>query len=175
MDALSYYIDNGQLVVVSGQTDFEDVATASWSTENSQTRAEQIINLYYSDGTQIDAWLCSNDSTALGVENALAANYTGPYPVITGQDCDIANIKNMLDGKQAMSMFKDTRNLAYQAVVMADEILSGQVVEVNDTVTYDNGELVVPTYLVEPVMVDVNNYYEILIDSGYYTEYDLGL
>ena len=72
-------------------------------------------------------------------------------------------------------MFKDTRNLAYQAVVMADEILSGQVVEVNDTVTYDNGELVVPTYLVEPVMVDVNNYYEILIDSGYYTEYDLGL
>ena len=174
MDALSYYIDNGQLVVVSGQTDFEDVATASWSTENSQTRAEQIINLYYSDGTQIDAWLCSNDSTALGVENALAANYTGPYPIITGQDCDIANIKNMLDGKQAMSMFKDTRTLAYQAVVMADEILSGQVVEVNDTVTYDNGELVVPTYLVEPVVVDINNYYEILIDSGYYTEYDLG-
>ena len=175
MDALSYYIDNGQLVVVSGQTDFEDVATASWSTENSQTRAEQIINLYYSDGTQIDAWLCSNDSTALGVENALAANYTGPYPVITGQDCDIANIKNMLDGKQAMSMFKDTRTLAYQAVVMADEILSGQVVEVNDTVTYDNGSIVVPTYLCYPVVVDINNYYEILIDSGYYTEYDLGL
>ena len=175
MDALSYYIDNGQLVVVSGQTDFEDVATASWSTENSQTRAEQIINLYYSDGTQIDAWLCSNDSTALGVENALAANYTGPYPIITGQDCDIANIKNMLDGKQAMSMFKDTRTLAYQAVVMADEILSGQVVEVNDTVTYDNGSIVVPTYLCYPVVVDINNYYEILIDSGYYTEYDLGL
>ena len=174
MDALSYYIDNGQLVVVSGQTDFEDVATASWSTENSQTRAEQIINLYYSDGTQIDAWLCSNDSTALGVENALAANYTGPYPIITGQDCDIANIKNMLDGKQAMSMFKDTRTLAYQAVVMADEILSGQVVEVNDTVTYDNGSIVVPTYLCYPVVVDINNYYEILIDSGYYTEYDLG-
>ena len=174
MDALSYYIDNGQLVVVSGQTDFEDVATASWSTENSQTRAEQIINLYYSDGEQIDAWLCSNDSTALGVENALEAYYQGSYPVITGQDCDIANIKNMLDGKQAMSMFKDTRTLAYQAVVMADEILSGQVVEVNDTVTYDNGSIVVPTYLCYPVVVDINNYYEILIDSGYYTEYDLG-
>ena len=174
MDVLNPYIENGQLAVLSGQTAFEDVATTSWKTESAQSRAENIISAYYSNGEQIDAWLCSNDSTALGVENALEAYYQGSYPIITGQDCDIANIKNMLDGKQAMSMFKDTRNLAYQAVVMADEILSGQVVEVNDTVTYDNGELVVPTYLVEPVVVDINNYYEILIDSGYYTEYDLG-
>ena len=175
MDVLNPYIENGQLAVLSGQTAFEDVATTSWKTESAQSRAENIISEYYSNGEQIDAWLCSNDSTALGVENALEAYYQGSYPVITGQDCDIANIKNMLDGKQAMSMFKDTRNLAYQAVVMADEILSGQVVEVNDTVTYDNGSIVVPTYLCYPVVVDINNYYEILIDSGYYTEYDLGL
>ena len=175
MDALSYYIDNGQLVVVSGQTEFEDVATASWSTENSQTRAEQIIDLYYSDGTQIDAWRCSNDSTSLGVENALAANYLGSYPVITGQDCDIANMKNMLDGKQDMSVFKDTRTLAAQVVTMVDQICTGQIVDVKDTESFDNGPIVVPTYLCYPVVVDINNYYEILIDSGYYTEYDLGL
>lgn len=174
MDALSYYIDNGQLVVVSGQTDFTDVATANWSTENAQTRAEDIISDYYSDGTQIDAWLCSNDSTALGIENALAANYLGSYPVITGQDCDIANMKNMLDGKQDMSVFKDTRTLAAQVVTMVDQICTGQTVDVKDTESFDNGSIVVPTYLCYPVVVDINNYYEILIDSGYYTEYDLG-
>lgn len=174
MDALSYYIDNGQLVVVSGQTDFTDVATANWSTENAQTRAEEIISDYYSDGTQIDAWLCSNDSTALGIENALAANYLGSYPVITGQDCDIANMKNMLDGKQDMSVFKDTRTLAAQVVTMVDQICTGQTVDVKDTESFDNGSIVVPTYLCYPVVVDINNYYEILIDSGYYTEYDLG-
>ena len=175
MDALSYYIDNGQLVVVSGQTEFEDVATASWSTENSQTRAEQIIDLYYSDGAQIDAWLCSNDSTALGVENALAANYTGPYPIITGQDCDYLNVQNIINGTQAMSVFKDTTTLADHTVVMADQILSGQTVDVKDTESFDNGSIVVPTYLCYPVVVDINNFSEILIDSGYYTEDDLGL
>ncbi|MBR4431175.1 MAG: sugar-binding protein [Clostridiales bacterium] len=175
MDALDYYIDNGQLVVVSGQTDFEDVATTSWKTESAQSRAEEIITEYYSDGTEIDAWLCPNDSTALGVENALAADYLGSYPIITGQDCDILNVQNIIDGKQAMSVFKDTRTLAYHAVVMADEILSGQAVDVNDTTTYNNGKIVVPAYLCYPIVVDIDNYSEILIDSGYYTEDDLGL
>ena len=49
---------------------------------------DTIIAGNYSDGTNLDAVLCSNDSTALGVENALAASYTGEYPIITGQDCD---------------------------------------------------------------------------------------
>ncbi|MBQ7628024.1 MAG: sugar-binding protein [Clostridiales bacterium] len=170
MDVLDPYIENGQLVVVSGQTDFEDVATASWKTDSAQTRAEQIIDLYYSDGTQIDAWLCSNDSTALGVANALASYYTGSYPVITGQDCDIANVKMILDGTQSMSVFKDTRVLADQTAYMASQILSGQTPDINDTVTYNNGNKVVPAYLCEAIVVDANNYSDILIDSGYYTE-----
>ena len=169
MDVLNPYIEEGKLVVVSGQTEFSDVATASWKTENSQARAETILSSFYADGTNVDAWLCSNDSTALGVANALAANYTGNYPIITGQDCDIANVKNMLDGKQSMSVFKDTRTLAAQVVKMVGQILKGETVDVNDTETYDNGKKVVPSYLCEPVFADAGNYEKILIDSGYYT------
>lgn len=95
MDVIQKYIDEGKLVVKSGQTAFEQVATANWDSEKAQNRMDTIIAGNYSDGTVLDAVLCSNDSTALGVENALAASYTGPYPVITGQDCDIANVKNM--------------------------------------------------------------------------------
>ena len=173
MDVLNPYIDEGKLVVVSGQTEFSDIATASWKTENAQSRAETILSSFYADGTNVDAWLCSNDSTALGVANALAANYTGAYPIITGQDCDIANVKNMLDGKQSMSVFKDTRTLAAQVVKMVGQILNGQTVDVNDTETYDNGKKVVPSYLCEPVFADADNYEKILIDSGYYTAADL--
>ena len=169
MDVLNPYIESGKLVVVSGQTEFSDVATASWKTENSQARAETILSSFYADGTNVDALLCSNDSTALGVANALAANYTGNYPIITGQDCDIANVKNMLDGKQSMSVFKDTRTLAAQVVKMVGQILKGETVDVNDTETYDNGKKVVPSYLCEPVFADAGNYEKILIDSGYYT------
>ena len=72
-----------------------------------------------------------------------------------------------------MSIFKDTRTLASQVVKMVGQILSGETVDVNDTKTYDNGTGVIPSYLCEPVFADINNYKELLIDSGYYTEDDL--
>ncbi|MDD6328637.1 MAG: sugar ABC transporter substrate-binding protein, partial [Lachnospiraceae bacterium] len=128
MDVLQPYIDSGKLVVKSGQTSFEEVATANWSTETAQSRMENILSSFYADGTNLDVCLCSNDSTALGVTNALAANYAGDYPIITGQDCDIANTKNMIDGKQSMSVFKDTRTLASQVVKMVGQILNGETV-----------------------------------------------
>lgn len=173
MDILQPYIDEGKLVVKSGSVDFADVATANWSTETAQGRMEAIISSYYADGTPIDVVLCSNDSTALGVENALENNYTGEWPVITGQDCDMANVKNMIAGKQSMSIFKDTRTLATQVVKMVDAIMQGKEAPINDTETYDNGALVVPSYLCEPVFADKDNYKELLVDSGYYKESDL--
>lgn len=170
IDVLKPYIDAGKIVVTSGQIDFATVATANWATDASQSRMENILSSYYSGGTKLDVVLCSNDSTALGVENALAANYTGDYPVITGQDCDIANVKNMIDGKQSMSIFKDTRTLATQVVAMVDAIMKGGKAPVNDTQSYDNGTGIIPSYLCEPVFADASNYKELLIDSGYYTE-----
>ena len=160
MDVLQPYIDAGKLVV----------PTANWATDAAQSRFENILSSNYADGTNLDAVLASNDSTALGVENALAANYTGEYPIITGQDCDIANVANIVAGKQAMSVFKDTRALASQVVEMVDAIISGEEVPVNDTETYDNGTGIIPSYLCEPVAVTIDNYKEMLIDSGYYTE-----
>lgn len=67
-------------------------------------------------------------------------------------------------------MFKDTRTLAGVTVKMVDAILSGGEPEINDTSTYNNGVQVVPSYLLEPVAVDITNYKDVLIGSGYYTE-----
>ena len=177
MDLLKPYIDSGKLVVKSGQVDFENVATASWSTENAQNRMDSIISANYAYGTQLDVCLCSNDSTAYGVTNSLVANYEknhpGQWPIITGQDCDKLNVINMINDKQSMSIFKDTRTLATKVVGMVDAIMKGTTPETNDTSTYDNGVKVVPSYLCEPVFADKNNYKELLIDSGYYTEADL--
>ncbi|WP_167959098.1 multiple monosaccharide ABC transporter substrate-binding protein [Anaerosporobacter faecicola] len=173
IDVLKPYIDAGKIVIPSGQLDFATVATANWATDAAQSRMENILSSYYAGGTKLDVVLCSNDSTALGVENALAANYTGDYPVITGQDCDIANVKNMIAGKQSMSIFKDTRTLATQVVSMVDAIMKGGEAPINDTKSYDNGTGIIPSYLCEPVFADLNNYKELLIDSGYYSEDDL--
>jgi putative multiple sugar transport system substrate-binding protein len=173
MDILKPYIESGKVVVKSGQTEFSAVATPGWKSETAQKRAEDILAANYSDGTKIDAWVCSNDSTALGVINALEANYTADWPVITGQDCDKTNVKKMIEGKQSMSVFKDTRTLAAQVVKMVGQILKGETVDVNDTKTYNNNKKVVPSFLCEPVFGSADNYKTLLIDSGYYKEEDL--
>ena len=170
---LKPYIDAGKVIVKSGQTEFSAVATPSWKSETAQKRAEDILAANYADGSKIDAWVCSNDSTALGVINALEANYTADWPIITGQDCDKTNVKKMIEGKQSMSVFKDTRTLAAQVVKMVGQILKGEEVDVNDTKTYDNNKKVVPSFLCEPVFGSADNYKTLLIDSGYYTEEDL--
>ena len=153
-DVLKPYIESGKIVVKSGKTEFADVATPGWKSETAQKRAEDILSSYYADGSDLDAWVCSNDSTAYGVINALEANYTGKWPIVTGQDCDKPNVKLMIAGKQSMSVFKDTRTLAAQVVKMIDQILKGEEVEVNDTTTYDNNKKVVPSFLCEPVFGD---------------------
>ena len=172
MEVLQPYIDSGKLVVQSGQVKKEEVATADWSTEKAQSRMEAILASNY-NGKDLDVVLCSNDSTALGVENALEANYTGKWPVITGQDCDKPNVKNIVNGKQSMSVFKDTRKLAEQTVKMVDAIMDGKEAETNDNESYDNGTGIIPSYLCEPTVVTIDNYEEMLLDSGYYTEADI--
>ena len=171
-EVLQPYIDSGKLVVQSGQVKKEEVATADWSTEKAQSRMEAILASNY-NGKDLDVVLCSNDSTALGVENALEANYTGKWPVITGQDCDKPNVKNIVNGKQSMSVFKDTRKLAEQTVKMVDAIMDGKEAETNDNESYDNGTGIIPSYLCEPTVVTIDNYEEMLLDSGYYTEADI--
>ena len=172
-DVLEPYIKEGKLVVKSGQVEFDKVATQGWKTENAQSRMDAIIAANYADGTKLDAVLCSNDSTALGVTNSLEANYTGDWPIITGQDCDKPNVKNMIAGKQSMSIFKDTRELAAQTVKMVDAIMKGGEAPINNEKDYNNGTGVIPSYLCEPVFADAKNYKTLLIDSGYYTEDDL--
>lgn len=173
ISVLQPYIDAGTLVCPSGQIEKQTVATANWASDAAQSRFENILASYYADGTQLDVVLASNDSTALSVANALASSYTGEYPILTGQDCDVANVKNIVAGKQSMSVFKDTRTLAEKTVEMVDSLMKGTEPPINDNETYDNGTGIIPSYLCEPVVCTTENYQELLVDSGYYTEADL--
>ncbi|MEG6573706.1 multiple monosaccharide ABC transporter substrate-binding protein [Caldibacillus debilis] len=173
MSILKPYMDKGQLIVQSGQTKFEQVATLRWDGSLAQSRMDNILSAHYTD-KRLDAVLSPYDPISLGVISSLKGVGYGtkdkPLPLITGQDADLASIKSIVAGEQTQTIFKDTRKLAEKAVEMIEALLSGKEPEVNDTKSYDNGVKVVPAYLLEPVSVDVTNYKEVLIDSGYYTE-----
>lgn len=185
MDVLQPYIDSGKLVVVSGQTDFDTVATAQWDSQTAMERAQNVLASYYADGTQVDVWLCSNDSTALGVSQAIQSDYAGSnQPIITGQDGDEANLKNIVDGLQSMTVYKAVSNEAVVTLDLGKAILNGDTIDESlitdsgwdfdcsyDTESYftsDGNNC--PSFLLVPDVVTKDNMTEKLVDTGYYTQ-----
>ncbi len=176
MSVLQPYIDSGVLVVKSGQTAFDQVATLRWDGATAQARMDNILTSNYSKDVTVDAVLSPYDGISIGIISALkSAGYfgSGKRPLVSGQDAEAPSVKSIIAGEQYSTIFKDTRELAKKAASMVDAVLKGTEPEVNDTKTYDNGVKVVPSYLLEPVAVDITNYKAALIDSGYYTEADL--
>ena len=177
-EVLKPYLDKGQLVCVSGQTDFDKICTLRWSQETAQKRMEDIISGYYSTGKKLDVVISPFDGISYGIAAALqGAGYQvgSNWPVITGQDAELMATKNILSGKQTMTVFKDTRVLADKCVLMVQAVLEGKQPEINDKNSYNNHKLVVPSYLCTPVAVDKENVQSALIDSGYYKKADVGL
>ena len=171
MDILRPYIQNGQLVVKSGQVNLKQCAIPHWREPIAKERMSKIIAEHYNNA-HLDVALCANDSTAIGVIDALEEagyyNDNKKMPIITGQDCDKKNMRLIINGEQTMSIFKDTRTLAEQVVKMVNSIVAGKEPETNDIGNYNNGVKVVPSFLVRPQFVDKFNYKSVLIDSGYY-------
>ena len=173
MSVLKPLMDNGTLVVKSGQTDFKTVAILRWDPATAQRRMEDILTSTYSGGAKVNGVLSPYDGLSIGILSALKSNGYGtagqPYPTVTGQDAEVASVKSIIAGEQFSTVYKDTRQLADTTVTMADAVLKGQKPEVNNTTDYDNGNKVVPSFLLQPVVVYKDNYQKVLVDSGYYT------
>jgi putative multiple sugar transport system substrate-binding protein len=173
MSVLEPYIKSGKLVVRSGQTGMDKVATLRWDGATAQARMDNLLSAFYSK-ERVDAVLSPYDGLSIGIISSLRGVGYGSgnqrMPIITGQDAEIPSMKSILAGQQTSTIFKDTRELAKVAAEMVDAMLSGRPVEVNDTKTYENGVKVVPAQLLKPVSVDATNWKQILVDSGYYKE-----
>lgn len=174
MEILNPYLRNGVLVCRSGETGFDETCILRWSEETARIRCKKLVNAYYPDG-DLDIACSAFDGFAYGILTAydeLGADYD-KLPMITGQDAEKPAVRNISDGKQDMTIYKDTRILASKCVTMVQALLEGMEPEINDTTQYDNNVLIVPSYLCDPVAIDIDNYEEILIGGGYYTKEQL--
>ncbi|GAB3921170.1 sugar ABC transporter substrate-binding protein [Kribbella albertanoniae] len=173
MEALQPYLDSGALVVKSKQTKIEQIATLRWQSETAQKRMEDLLTSTYNDGSKVGGVLSPYDGISRGIITALQnAGYgtaASPLPAVTGQDAEIASVKLINDGIQSSTIFKDTRELAAQAVAASEAFLQKKTPEANDTKSYDNGVKVVPAYLLPIQAVFKEDVTKALVDSGYYT------
>jgi putative multiple sugar transport system substrate-binding protein len=176
MSVLQPMIDSGDVVVPSGQTDFDQAAILRWDPATAQKRMEDILTGTYASET-VAGVLSPYDGLSLGIIAALEGNGYGPggkdLPVVTGQDAEVQSVKSIMAGEQYSTIFKDTRELAEVTVDMIKAIGAGDEPEVNDTETYDNGIKVVPSYLLDPVVVETADVETVLVDSGYFTADEL--
>ncbi|WP_375599793.1 multiple monosaccharide ABC transporter substrate-binding protein [Devosia sp. Naph2] len=171
MAVLQPLIDAGDIVIKSGQQGMEQVGTLRWDGAVAQARMDNILSANYSDGSRVHGVLSPYDGLSRGIISSLRGVGYGSgdleWPIITGQDAETPSVKAIIAGEQYSTVFKDTRELAQYTAQLIDTVLSGEEPTGLDTTTYDNGVKVVPSILLTPYEVDITNYEERVVNSGY--------
>jgi putative multiple sugar transport system substrate-binding protein len=181
MEVLNPYIDAGKLVVVgpyprtsADKEKFQQIATEGWRAENAKARMENLLTNDAKD-VVLDAVLAPNDPVGRAIVEACSndAKYDSidKLPIITGQDGELATVLYITEGKQYMTVFKDSRLLAEATIQLADAILKGTTPNIPGTekTTFNTNVKDVTTYLLDPILVTKDNVKKIIVDSGYYT------
>jgi putative multiple sugar transport system substrate-binding protein len=163
MSVLQPEIDSGNVVVLSGQTDIKQTATAGWKAENAQSRMDSLLTSTYGTA-ELDGVLSPNDTLARAIITSVKAAGK-PIPIVTGQDSEVESVKSIMAGEQYSTINKDTRALVAQTIDMVEALQAGDEPEVNDTESYDNGVKIVPAYLLDPVIVTKENAAEAYADD----------
>ncbi len=140
--------------------------TTDWDFNVAKSKAEAHLTAASADMKGDVVVLGPNDGTARSIADVFATDKDVSSYIVTGQDAEIASVQYVIDGKQSMTVFKDTRTLAADSVAMAVSILNGET-PATDT-TYNNEAKDVPAKQTNIVVVTKDNVKAALIDSGYY-------
>ena len=162
MTVLQPLIDDGTLVVVSGQTDFTQCATVDWDNSKAQSRMDAILPGNYSD-IEIDGVLSPNDGIARAIITS-CENAGQPIPVVSGLDAENESVEWVWSGRQYSTVAKPTNALVAETVSIIDSLLGGNGMPATD-VTADNGVMDVPVYELPPVVVTKDNAKEVFADD----------
>jgi D-xylose transport system substrate-binding protein len=161
MKILKPAIDRGDVKIVGQQWVPEwSAATALRITEDALT----------ANNNKIDAIVASNDGTAGGAIQALAAQHLAGKVPISGQDADLAAVKRLVDGTQTMTVYKPLKLIAGEAAKLAVDLAKGQQPAYN--AKYDNGMKQVNTVLLQPTLLTKANV-DTVVKDGFYTQAQL--
>ena len=180
IDKLQQYLNSGVLRVPSGQIERTVIGTLRWDAAEAQKRMENLLSANYSGNVVLNGILSPYDPISLACLEACKAVGYGttpgkPLPVVGGQDCIVASCKSILAGEQYATILKDTRSLGAATVELVDKIMQGVSVEGLDYESYNNGAKIVPSLLLDSVIVTKDNLIEAVVDTGYHSAAELGL
>lgn len=170
-DSCAVLYRQGALNVLQPKADSGDIKIVldqeckDWQPMEALKHTENALTV---NGNDIQGILAPNDGTAGAAIQALAAQGLAGKVPVTGQDAEVDAVKRIIEGTQGITIFNDIRTLGEAAIEAAVKYAKGE--EVATTKTNNNGKIDVPSIEVSPVVVDINNYKEVLIDSGFIKE-----
>eukprot|EP01034_Spumella_vulgaris_P033290 gene33290-41081_t len=129
MKVLQPLVDKGDIKIVGKQW------VKDWSAAEAMTIVENALT---ANGNKIDAIVASNDGTAGGAIQALTAQKLGGKVPVSGQDADLAAVKRVIAGTQAMTVYKPLKLIASEAAKLAVQLVRNEKPAYNST--YENGQ-----------------------------------
>lgn len=162
MAVLKPLIDSGKIKIVGDQW------ADGWLPENALKIMENALT---ANNNKIDAVVASNDATAGGAIQALAAQGLAGKVAISGQDADLAGIQRINQGTQTMTVYKPIKQLASTAAEIAVQLGNGE--KPTSNASLNNGLKEVPSYLLTPISVDKSNIESTVIADGFHKQSDL--
>jgi D-xylose transport system substrate-binding protein len=158
LKVLQPHIDKGDIKVVGQQ----------WVKEWNPSEAMSIIeNALTANHNKIDAIVASNDGTAGGAVQALAAQKLAGKVPVSGQDADLAGVRRVVAGTQTLTVYKPIKLIATEAAKLSVALVRGT--SVNYNTQYDNGYKKVSTVLLNPIVVTKDNV-DVLVKDGFYSQ-----
>ncbi|MEO9655524.1 D-xylose ABC transporter substrate-binding protein [Marinomonas sp.] len=164
----------GQMNVIQPAIDAKkiNIVGDQWAMGWSAEAALNIMeNGLTANANKVDAVVASNDSTAGGAIQALAAQGLSGKVVISGQDADLAAMRRIVAGTQTMTVYKPISKLAKTSAEMAVKLARGESINVNGHV--NNGKKDVDAVLLTPIAVTKDNLDATVIADGFHSRDDV--
>ncbi|MBA2734102.1 MAG: D-xylose ABC transporter substrate-binding protein, partial [Acidobacteria bacterium] len=156
MEILKPYVDRGDIKIVA------DPYAKEWQPNEAMKHMENALT---QSSNNVQAVVASNDGTAGGVVQALEAQGLAGKVLVSGQDADLAALQRIVEGKQAMTIYKPIKPLAESAVDAAIKLARGE--KVATTTTINNGRKDVPAILHEPMAIGKDDVMNTVVKDGY--------
>lgn len=139
--------------------------TDNWDPAIAQTNMEQCLT---QENNAIDAVLSENDGMAGGVVAALDAQGLAGQVPVSGQDGDLAALNRVALGTQAVSVWKDARELGTAAGEAAVQLAAGAAIgDVTGVVQFDSpGGNSMTSILLTPIAITQDNL-DLVVDAGW--------
>ena len=149
-----------------------EVLHEDWADDWKPENAKKITNAAITKaGPNFDAILASNDGTAGGAVQALTEEGLAGKVIVTGQDADLAGCQRIVNGTQAMTVYKPVKNLANQAAEVAVKLARRTPLIARAEV--DNGKIQVPSILLDIIAVTKDNMRDTVVKDGFRSEADV--